>query len=212
MKLGNEFDRYRHEHDKGVRTKISWLLKLPKFSNSPLSKEVIRIVDPQKGENVLDIGAGMGPASVEAASRGSHVVAIDPSRFMRTVLGLRRQFQKNPGLITVEAGVAERIPLPEGSTDVWCAVNAIHHWTDLEGSIEEIARVIAPRGRVLLVDEDFTDPKHPKHETHHDHEDEMTKVDVEVIKSLFEGWGFEAKGEKVSLSGVPVKLVEANSQ
>lgn len=212
MKLVNEFDEYRHEHDKGLRAKISWLLKLPKFWNSPLSKEVIRILEIQKGENVLDIGAGMGPASVEAASKGAHVVAIDPSRFMRAVLGFRRQFQKNPGLITVEAGVAERIPLPKGSTDVVCAVNAIHHWKDLEGSIEEIARVIAPRGRVLLVDEDFTDPKHPQHETHHDHEDEMTKVDVEAIKNLFEGWSFEAKGEKVLLAGVPVKLIEASSQ
>ena len=48
-----------------------------KFWNSPLSKEVIRILEIQKGENVLDIGAGMGPASVEAASKGAHVVAID---------------------------------------------------------------------------------------------------------------------------------------
>jgi|TARA_X000001036_G_scaffold360658_1_gene343674 ubiquinone/menaquinone biosynthesis C-methylase UbiE len=210
--LVNEFDRYRHEHDKGVRAKISWLLKLPKFWNSPLSKEVIRSIDPQKGENVLDIGAGMGPASVEAASRGAHVVAIDPSRFMRAILGFRRQFQKDPGLITVEAGAAEKIPLSKRSTDVVCAVNAIHHWTDLEGSIEEIARVIAPGGRVLLVDEDFTDPEHPQHETHHDHEEEMTKVDVEIIKSLFEIRGFEAKGKKVLLSGLPVKLVEANFQ
>ena len=208
----NEFDRYRHEHDKGVRAKISWLLKLPKFWNSPLSKEVIRSIDPQKGENVLDIGAGMGPASVEAASRGAHVVAIDPSRFMRAILGFRRQFQKDPGLITVEAGAAEKIPLSKRSTDVVCAVNAIHHWTDLEGSIEEIARVIAPGGRVLLVDEDFTDPEHPQHETHHDHEEEMTEVDVEIIKSLFEIRGFEAKGKKVLLSGLPVKLVEANFQ
>ena len=208
----NEFDRYRHEHDKGVRAKISWLLKLPKFWNSPLSKEVIRSIDPRKGENLLDIGAGMGPASVEAASRGAHVVAIDPSRFMRAILGFRRQFQKDPGLITVEAGAAEKIPLSKRSTDVVCAVNAIHHWTDLEGSIEEIARVIAPGGRVLLVDEDFTDPEHPQHETHHDHEEEMTKVDVEIIKSLFEIRGFEAKGKKVLLSGLPVKLVEANFQ
>ena len=208
----NEFDRYRHEHDKGVRAKISWLLKLPKFWNSPLSKEVIRSIDLQKGENVLDIGAGMGPASVEAASRGAHVVAIDPSRFMRAILGFRRQFQKDPGLITVEAGAAEKIPLSKRSTDVVCAVNAIHHWTDLEGSIEEIARVIAPGGRVLLVDEDFTDPEHPQHETHHDHEEEMTKVDVEIIKSLFEIRGFEAKGKKVLLSALPVKLVEANFQ
>ena len=73
MKLVNEFDRYRHEHDKGVKAKISWILKLPKFWNSPLSKEVIRVLDPQKGENVLDIGAGMGPAAIEAALSLIHI-------------------------------------------------------------------------------------------------------------------------------------------
>ena len=208
--MGNEFDRYRHQHDKGVGAKISWLLNIPKFWNSPLSKEVIRILGPEKGENVLDIGAGMGPATVEAASRGAHVVAVDPSRFMRAVLGFRRQFQKNPGLITVEAGVAERIPLSKGSTDVVYAVNAVHHWVDLEASIEEIVRVASSQGRVLLVDEDFTNPDHPQHEKHHDHEEEMTKVDVDMIKSIFESYGVEATGEKVSLAGLPVKLIKAN--
>ena len=152
----------------------------------------------------------MGPATVEAASRGAHVVAVDPSRFMRAVLGFRRQFQKNPGLITVEAGVAEKIPLSKGSTDVVYAVNAVHHWVDLEASIEEIVRVTSSQGRVLLVDEDFTNPDHPQHEKHHDHEEEMTKVDVDAIRDIFERLGLEATGEKVLLTGLPVKMIKAN--
>ena len=48
------------------------------------------------------------------------------------------------------------------------------------------------------------------HDSHHDHEEEMTKVDVEIIKGLFESWGLEAKGEKVLLLGLPVKLIKAN--
>ena len=88
-------------------------------------------------------------------------------------------------------------------------VNAIHHWTDLEAAVDELARVLAPRGRALLVDEDFTHPDHPQHETHHDHEQEMTVVDVEAIASMFRGVGLDATGERTFLAAVPVKVVRA---
>ena len=207
--MNNKYDRYRHEHDKGILTKLYWLKQLPKFWRSPLNKEVVKLANPRQGERALDIGAGMGPAAVDAAKRGAHVVAVDPSRFMRQILGFRRQFQKDPGLITVEAGAAEKIPLASSSTDVIWAVNAVHHWVDIDSAIDEITRVIAPGGRVILVDEDFTDPSHPKHSTHHDHEEELTNVDIGAIKDSFEAKGFEAFGEKTLLAEVPVKLIRA---
>tara|TARA_B100001750_G_C15004971_1_gene349310 strand:- start:122 stop:523 length:402 start_codon:yes stop_codon:yes gene_type:complete len=128
---------------------------------------------------------------------------------MRSILGLRRQGQRNPYRITVEAGAAEDLPLAGGSTEVAFTVNAIHHWTDLEAAVSELARVLAPRGRAVLVDEDFTHPDHPQHETHHDHEQEMTLVDVEAIAGMFQGVGLAATGERTFLAGVPVKIVWA---
>ena len=88
-------------------------------------------------------------------------------------------------------------------------VNAIHHWTDLEAAVDELARVLAPRGRALLVDEDFTHPDHPQHETHHDHEQDMTIVDVEAIATMFRVCGLDATGERTLLAAVPVKVVRA---
>ena len=58
--------------------------------------------------------------------------------------------------------------------------------------------------------EDFTNPDHPQHEKHHDHEEEMTKVDVDAIRDIFERLGLEATGEKVLLTGLPVKMIKAN--
>ena len=38
----------------------------------------------------------------------------------------------------------------------------------------------------------------------------MTKVDVDAIRDIFERLGLEATGEKVLLTGLPVKMIKAN--
>ena len=207
--MDRDYDCHRHDHDKGIRRKFRWLVRFPKLWQSPINRAVIKLVAPAPGERALDVGAGMGPATVLAARRGASVVAVDPSRFMRAILGIRRQIQPNPSRITIEAGAAEDLPLAGGSTEVAFTVNAIHHWTDLETAVSEFARVLAPRGRVVLVDEDFTHPEHPQHETHHDHEQEMTVVDVQAIAEMFRRAGLDATGERTFLDGLPVKIVRA---
>lgn len=41
---------------------------LPEFWFSDLNRAVVDLVAPQPGEVVLDLGAGMGPASTQAAA------------------------------------------------------------------------------------------------------------------------------------------------
>ncbi|MCZ7535693.1 MAG: methyltransferase domain-containing protein [Acidimicrobiia bacterium] len=40
------------------------------------------------------------------------------------------------------------------------ALNVMHHMDDLDRAATELARVVRPGGRILLVDEDFGDPDH----------------------------------------------------
>jgi hypothetical protein len=111
---------------------------------------------------VVDLGAGMGAATFEAVRTGASVVAVDPAPYMRSVLHLRRSW---PGraAVTVLDGAAESIPVADGSIDALWTVNTIHHWTDRERASSELARVVRPGGRVLLVDEDLGDSEHPWH-------------------------------------------------
>ena len=202
-------DHHRHEHDKGLRTKLHWLLQIRNFWQSDVNREVFAMAAPAAGEHAVDVGAGMGPATVLAARRGARVTAVEPSRFMRTILSVRRPFQRARSRITVADGVAESLPVPDGSVDVLWTVNAVHHWVDLEAAFDELARVLAPDGRIVLMDEDFTHPDHPKHATHHDHEQETTIVDVVAIEAALRARGLEAAGEKTEAAGVPVKLIRA---
>ncbi|HCV35456.1 MAG: class I SAM-dependent methyltransferase [Acidimicrobiales bacterium] len=202
-------DHHRHDHDKGFMANVRWLLKIRKFWQADTNRAIIDMVDPQPGESLLDIGAGMGPATVLAAARGAAVVAVEPSGLMRSICGVRRLFQRARSRITIEPGTAENLPVAGGSMDGLWTVNSIHHWVDLDLALAELARALAPGGRIVLMDEDFTHPDHPLHETHHDHEDEMTNVEVDEIATFLATLGFEASGHKTVVAGVPVKLIRA---
>src|SRR4026208_1262567 len=78
------------DQDRGVRGFLRYMGMLPKMWRSPLSREVVREIAPQPGERVVDIGAGMGPAPVLAAKAGASVVAVDPTPYMRRIVGTRR--------------------------------------------------------------------------------------------------------------------------
>ena len=202
-------DHHRHDHDKGLKAKLRWLLRIRHFWMSDVNRAVVDLADPEPGERGLDVGSGMGPATVLAAKRGAHVVAVDPSGFMRAFCGFRRLLQRARRRITVESGVAEDLPVAGGSTEVLWAANAVHHWVDHGAVWREFARVLAPGGRLVLVDEDFDDPAHPDHGTHAGHEAEMTPVDVAVIVAAMAEVGLEATGEHTTVAGVPAKVIRA---
>jgi len=205
---------HAHQHDRGARGFLRYLRLLPQMWRSEVNREVVRSLAPVTGECVVDLGAGMGAATVEAAMRGATVVAVDPMPYMLRTLALRRRWHRHRASIRVAAGAAESIPLADGSVDALWTVNTIHHWTDREGASRELARVMRPGGRVLLVDEDFDDPSHPWHErfrarrARHSHGFE--DVDPDVLAVSLRRAGFRAAdGSRTTLAGRPVKLVRA---
>jgi SAM-dependent methyltransferase len=85
---------------------------------------------------VVDLGAGTGILTRQLVALGHDVVAVDPDPVMRKRIG--------PG-VTVIAGTAERIPLPDASVDAAVAGQS-YHWFDRERAHPEIARVLRPGG------------------------------------------------------------------
>jgi SAM-dependent methyltransferase len=87
--------------------------------------------------SVVNVGAGAG--SYEPVGR--EVLAVEPSQ---TMIG-QRPAQAAPCLL----GSAEALPLETGSFDAAMAVLSIHHWTDAEAGLREMARVA--RKRIVLL-------------------------------------------------------------
>lgn len=203
-----------HDQDRGMRGFVRYMKMLPKMWRSPVSREVVRAVSPRPGESVVDVGAGMGPATVPAAKTGASVLAVDPTGFMRRILAVRRLGQRGRSAIRVADGSAESIPADDHSVDAVWTVNTMHHWTDLDAAIHELARVLRPGGRVLLVDEDFAAPTHPafarmqKRRAHRDHH--FADVDpAAVATKLIEAGFVSAEGSAGSMADRPVKMVRA---
>ncbi len=198
-----------HENDQGVRGALRYLRWLPQMWRSEVNNAVVELIAPQQGEHVVDIGVGMGAGAVRAAAAGAHVTAVEPTPFMRRVLGLRRLASKHRSRIDVVDGTAEQLPLDAGSTDALWAVNTMHHWSDLALGAGEIARVIRPGGRVLLVDEVFTDPAHPEYEQfgqqHEDDHHGFTMVEGEQVVGLLGAAGLvEVEAAHREIAGRPV--------
>jgi SAM-dependent methyltransferase len=154
-----------HDHDRGLAAILRYLRHAPRMWSSEVNAAVVDLLAPAEAERVVDIGAGMGPGTVLAARAGASVVAIEPTPFMRSILKTRRLASRDRDRITVVDGAAEKIPVDDGSIDAVWAVNTMHHWVDPERAAVEIARVLKPGGRVVLVDENFADPEHPEYET-----------------------------------------------
>jgi SAM-dependent methyltransferase len=99
---------------------------------------------PAGARSVLDLGAGTGKLTSALVARGLDVLAVDPSADMLAVLA--RVVPRARTLV----GEAEALPVADGSVDAVTAAQA-WHWVDPGRAGAEVARVLAPGGRLSLV-------------------------------------------------------------
>jgi ubiquinone/menaquinone biosynthesis C-methylase UbiE len=121
---------------------------------------------------------------------------------------------RHRGNVEVVDGTAERLPAGDRTIDAIWAVNTMHHWSDVERGVTEIARVLAAEGRVLLVDEVFTDPSHPDYERfgseHGPEHHGFTMVEAAEMGALLRAAGLtDVEASHQSIAGRPVIRVTA---
>jgi ubiquinone/menaquinone biosynthesis C-methylase UbiE len=103
---------------------------------------------PGPGDKILDIGAGNGAvaARVLRASKGTEVYAVDPSE--KRVAAMRKEHPEVKGSVAP----AERLPFPDSEFDKAYTTMALHHYSDLGLSLNEIARVIKRGGSFVILE------------------------------------------------------------
>lgn len=106
--------------------------------------EAVRWMLGEDPTTVLELGAGTGKLTRVMVELGHDVHATDPDQAMLDILE-----RELPSVPVARAG-AEEIPLGDQSVDVVIAAQAFH-WFDLDRALPEIARVLAPGGRICLV-------------------------------------------------------------
>ena len=97
------------------------------------------------GRLVLDAGCGGGLVARELAAAGAEVVGVDRSLGS---LGVARRAVR--GHFRPAQGRLERLPFADGSFDAVVAADVLEHLPDLPAAVDELARVLAPRGSFLF--------------------------------------------------------------
>jgi len=101
-------------------------------------------LDLEPRARVLDLAAGTGKLTRALAAFGLDVVAVEPQAAMRDRLaGIL-----DPGRVL--EGVAESIPLGDDSVDAVTVADGFH-WFDQPKALEEIHRVLRPRGGLAVL-------------------------------------------------------------
>ena len=104
-----------------------------------------------EGEDVLDLGTGTGAVALSAVRqvgpKGS-VTAIDISPEM---LAIAKSRANNVATVAFREGGVEAIPAEDESQDVVLASLVMMYVIDRETAAKEIARVLRPRGRAVMV-------------------------------------------------------------
>jgi ubiquinone/menaquinone biosynthesis C-methylase UbiE len=98
---------------------------------------------------VGDLGCGTGQVSEALAPYVARVIAVDGSPEMLQAARLRLDGKRN---VDVREGALEALPIDGSSLDVAIASLVLHHQPDPPRVLGEIARVLKPGGRILIVD------------------------------------------------------------
>lgn len=117
-----------------------------------------------RARNALDLGCGAGHVSFTVAPHVGHVTAYDLSRAMLDVVAQAARERGMDNIISVQEGVAEKLPYADASFDLVCSRYSAHHWADVPMALKEIRRVLMRGGKLVMMDIASFDV--PVHDTH----------------------------------------------
>jgi demethylmenaquinone methyltransferase/2-methoxy-6-polyprenyl-1,4-benzoquinol methylase len=103
---------------------------------------LVAYLAPEHKHRLLDIGGGTGRIAQHFCGRVAVVCILDPSP------GMLRQGQRKE--ICVTRGEAEVLPFADAVFERIMLIDAFHHLRDQEQAVDEMMRVLAPAGRLVV--------------------------------------------------------------
>ena len=131
------------------------------FFSDRVREAAINAAGVQPGRLAADVGAGTGFITEGLLQKGLRVIAVDLAEAMLAVLK-----EKFGGGIDCRLGNAENLPIADGEVDYVFANMCLHHVESPPTAIKEMARVLAPGGRLVITDLDEHDHEFLRTEQH----------------------------------------------
>ena len=121
---------------------------LPGRNWESFARALLGLVEARR---VVDIGVGSADMTVLFAGVADEVIAIDPSE---AALGRARKKVERSALTNVDfrGGAIEDLPVDDATADLVIASQVLHHAEHPREAVAECARVLAPNGRLVILD------------------------------------------------------------
>ncbi len=129
-----------------------------RYAASEEFREVQRLLGAGAGRTLLDVGAGNGIASFGFMHDGWKVTALEPDPSNEVGAGAIEQLAEASGLpIRIVREVGEQLPFPDQEFAAVHVRQVLHHLSDLNAGVKEMARVLIPGGLLLATREHVAD-------------------------------------------------------
>ncbi len=120
---------------------------LTRQADEEIVQRLNALLDPQKGQHVLDVGCGSGNYTIALAKCGISITGLDISQEM-----LNKASAKEPTLTWI-LGDAKNLPFADNTFDGVLCFLALHHIREYMLFFREAYRVLKSNGKLLI----FTD-------------------------------------------------------
>ena len=123
------------------------------YGEYPTNRLAVDELDLPTDAVVVDVGCGTGYALRHASrevTRG-RLIGIDPVPRMIEIARERTLDHPDSARIEFRVGSAESLPVENQAADVVFAFDSMDHWPDMERGLEEIRRILRPRGMLAIV-------------------------------------------------------------
>lgn len=119
------------------------------------ARKVMQPIETVRGrQRILDLGAGNSWLSYRLARRGHEVAAVDLNDDPQDGLGAHVHYDREAPFAVIQASF-DQLPWPDEVIDLAIYNGSLHYSTDYCATLREALRVLAPGGRVVILDSPF---------------------------------------------------------
>ena len=108
---------------------------------------IIKLADLKKDSSLLDVGGGTGRVSKRFQEVSKNVFVVDSAFRMLRI-------SKQKGISTIQSQ-SERLPFGDALFDRIIMVDAFHHVKDQQQTLNEMWRLLAPGGKIIIEEPDI---------------------------------------------------------